>query len=94
MIGGKWKCLILHLLTNKTHRFNELRRELLEVTQRMLTKQLRELETSQVISRTIYAEIPPRVEYAITKYGRTLVPILEAMHAWGEQHINQLASST
>lgn len=89
VMGGKWKCLILRQLTGETLRFNELRRAMPGVTQRMLTKQLRELESHEVISRKIYPEVPPRVEYAITEYGLTLVSILEAMHDWGQTHLQK-----
>ena len=87
VIGGKWKCLILKLLTGQTLRFNELRRELPDITQRMLTKQLRELESHQVISRKVYPEVPPKVEYSMTAHGLTLVPILEAIHTWGQKRL-------
>ncbi|MFD2705381.1 winged helix-turn-helix transcriptional regulator [Salibacterium lacus] len=87
IITGKWKPIILlHLLQEGTQRFNELKRKMPGVTQKMLTKQLRELEEEDIIERTIYPEVPPRVEYAMTDYGRSLEPILEAMHEWGQQH--------
>jgi DNA-binding HxlR family transcriptional regulator len=86
VIGGKWKGIILGLLAEKPRRFTELRRELPEITQRILTLQLRELEADGIISRTMYQEIPPRVEYALTDFGRTLKPILLAMHEWGDRY--------
>ena len=87
LIGGKWKGGILYHLLDGTHRFNELRRIMPDVTQRMLTRQLRELEACQLISRTVYAEVPPRVEYSLTEYGRTLEPVIQALRGWGMQHL-------
>jgi DNA-binding HxlR family transcriptional regulator len=86
VIGGKWKGLILSLLVGDTKRFSELKRELPDITQRILTLQLRELEADGVINRTIYQEIPPRVEYSLTELGKTLKPVLLAMHLWGHQY--------
>ena len=86
VIGGKWKPLILWYLSQKTYRFNELQREISNITQKMLTQQLRELEENRIISRKIYAEIPPKVEYSITEYGKTLSPVLDSMAKWGELH--------
>lgn len=83
VIGGKWKSLILFHLMSGTKRFNELRRLMPEVTQRMLTLQLRELETDRVIHREIYREVPPKVEYSLTELGSTLVPLISAMREWG-----------
>lgn len=87
MISGKWKTLILlQLLINGTQRFNELKRNLPGITQKMLTNQLRELEEDDLIERKIYPQIPPKVEYSISEYGRTLEPILDAMHEWASNH--------
>lgn len=86
VIGGKWKALILFHLMSGTKRFNELRRLVPEVTQRMLTLQLRELETDRVIHREIYREVPPKVEYSLTELGKTLVPLINAMREWGAVH--------
>ncbi|WP_371859059.1 winged helix-turn-helix transcriptional regulator [Pseudomonas sp. AD21] len=86
VIGGKWKSLILFHLMSGTKRFNELRRLMPEVTQRMLTLQLRELETDRVIHREIYREVPPKVEYSLTELGSTLVPLISAMREWGAAH--------
>ena len=94
IIGGKWKGVILYHLLEKTFRFNELRRSMPEITQRMLTKQLRELEADKLISRKIYPEIPPKVEYSITEYGETLKPILFALQIWGENHLSLKSSMT
>ena len=83
MIGGKWKLSILKALIFKgTKRFGELRREVEGVTQTMLTKQLRALEEDGLIERTVFAEVPPRVEYHATKDGLALLPMFEEMHRW------------
>jgi DNA-binding HxlR family transcriptional regulator len=87
ILVGKWKPLILlHLLNNGTQRFSELKRRLPGITQKMLTKQLRELENEDIIARVVYPQVPPKVEYSITHYGRSLEPILIAMHDWGTAH--------
>jgi DNA-binding HxlR family transcriptional regulator len=87
VIGGKWKPIILWALGDNIMRFNELQKGLPGVNAKMLTKQLRELEKDGVIRRTIYPEVPPRVEYAITDFGRTLIPILQALCAWGAHYL-------
>lgn len=86
VIGGKWKPLIMFLLVEKTMRFSELQRNIVGITQKMLTQQLRELEADGLISRKVYPQIPPKVEYSITSHGKTLLPVLETMHLWGENH--------
>lgn len=91
LIGGKWKGVILFHLMGGTLRFNELRRRIKNVTQRMLTNQLRELEANGLIVRTVYAEVPPKVEYALTDLGRTLEPIILALKAWGDDNIDLMA---
>ncbi len=84
VIGGKWKPLILYHLMQGTLRFNELRRTMPgSVTQRMLTKHLRELEAAGIVHREVYAQVPPKVEYSLTELGRSLQPVLDAMLAWG-----------
>ncbi|MEM6252813.1 MAG: helix-turn-helix domain-containing protein [Cyanobacteria bacterium P01_D01_bin.156] len=90
VIGGKWKGVILYHLLSETSRFNELRRLMPDITQRMLTKQLRELEAENLISRKVYAEVPPKVEYSITEYGKTLEPIICALRTWGLQHLEKM----
>ena len=87
VIGGKWKPLILWALGDNVLRFGELQKSLPGVNTKMLTKQLRELEGDGVISRTVYPEVPPRVEYAITDFGRTLIPILDALCTWGAEYL-------
>ncbi|OCT15443.1 HxlR family transcriptional regulator [Paenibacillus pectinilyticus] len=87
ILVGKWKPLILlHILKNGTNRFNELKRHIPGITQKMLTSQLRELEVEDIIQRVVYPQVPPKVEYSITEYGRSLEPILTAMHEWGTKH--------
>lgn len=83
VVGGRWKPLILHHLRVETLRFNELRRRIPSVTQRMLTQHLRELERDEVVSRTVRGVVPPHVEYALTEKGRGLVPVLDVMARWG-----------
>ena len=90
-LGGKWKGLILFHLKDGKRRFNELRRLIPDITQRTLTRQLRELEQDRIVERTVYPEVPPKVEYELTKFGKTLIPILEALYAWGQQYIDQLS---
>ncbi len=90
MIGGKYKPLILDSLIRKgTRRFGELMREMSGVSQRTLTNQLRELENDGLILRTVYAEVPPKVEYSVTEKGLSLSTILELMCEWGEKHIDE-----
>lgn len=85
VIGGRWKpILVCHLLAGRK-RFGELKRLTPNATERMITLQLRELEADGVISRDVYAEVPPRVEYDVTEYGRSLEPILVCMQAWGRE---------
>ncbi len=84
VIGGRWKPLILFHLRGGKRRFNELRRLMPGVTQRMLTQHLRELEADGIVLRTIHPVVPPHVDYAFTPLGRTLLPTLDAMAAWGE----------
>ena len=86
LIGGKWKGVALFHLIDGRKRFNELKRLAGTVTQRTLTKQLRELEADGLISRTVHPVVPPKVEYALTEKGATLTPILHALRAWGLKH--------
>lgn len=86
LIGGKWKGVILYHLMERTYRFGELKRAMPGITQRMLTKQLRELETDGIIHRKVYAEVPPKVEYSLTEGGESLRGIITMMRDWGRTH--------
>ena len=86
LIDGKWKGVILYHLLEGTLRFNEIRRRLPNITQRMLTAQLRELEQDGFVLRTVYAEVPPKVEYSLTSRGRTLEPVIMALKKWGDEN--------
>ncbi|GIQ69080.1 HxlR family transcriptional regulator [Xylanibacillus composti] len=91
IIMGKWKPIILlHLLHGGTKRFGELQRLLPDITQKMLTTQLRELEQQDIIKRKVYAEVPPKVEYSITEYGRSLYNVLQEMYEWGTAHLEHM----
>ncbi|MCI9044696.1 MAG: helix-turn-helix transcriptional regulator [Peptococcaceae bacterium] len=88
VIGGKWKILILWYVAHyRVQRFSQLKRRLTGVTQSTLTKQLRELEADGFLHREIYQEIPPRVEYSLTEFGQSFVPVLEAMLSWSEKQL-------
>lgn len=86
LISDKWKVLILRDLMNDTMRFGELRKSIGQVSQKVLTAQLRQMEGSGLLTRTVYPEVPPRVEYTLTDLGRSLKPILDAMWEWGEEY--------
>lgn len=86
LVGGKWKSVILYYLLDGTLRFNELRRKVAGITQRMLTLQLRELEADGLVQRTVYPVVPPHVEYTLTPFGRSLEPILLGMAEWGKRN--------
>jgi DNA-binding HxlR family transcriptional regulator len=86
VIGGKWKPLILFQLKNGPQRFSALRRSIPDVTQKMLTDRLKELERDGIVHREVYAVVPPKVEYSLTPYGEGLKPILAAMAKWGTGH--------
>lgn len=90
LIGDKWKVLILRDLLPGTKRFGELKKSIGTVSQKVLTAQLRDMENSGLLTRTVYAEVPPRVEYSLTELGQSLKPILDAMWNWGEEYINSL----
>lgn len=87
LIGGKWKGIVLYHLLGGTLRFNEIRRRIPGVTQRMLTTQLRELESDGLILRVVYPEVPPKVEYSLSPKGRTLGPVIMGLKAWSEEHL-------
>ena len=86
VIGGKWKVIILYYLRDKTLRFGELKKCIPKITQKMLTQQLRELEADYLVTRKVYAEVPPRVEYKSTSMADELRPIMDMLCAWGERH--------
>ena len=94
VLGGKWKLLILWQLVNRPYRFNELRRAIAGVSQHMLTTQLRELESQGIVSRTIYPEVPPRVEYALTEHGKSLRSVMQALAKWGQVHLSRKRDTT
>ncbi len=90
LIGHKWKVLILrNLFNNGTQRFSELSKGINGISQKMLTQQLRQLETDGIIFRKIYPEVPPKVEYSLTALGQSLKPILDEMNTWGIEHLKQ-----
>lgn len=92
ILVGKWKPIILlYLMSEGTMRYGELKKALVNITPKMLTTQLRELEEEGLVSRVVFPQIPPKVEYSMTEYGMTLKPILEAMHEWGTAHLNDKA---
>ena len=86
LIGDKWKVLILRDLMPGTKRFGELKKSIGSVSQKVLTAQLRDMEANGLVNRTVYAEVPPRVEYSLTELGRSLNPVLDALRNWGEQY--------
>ena len=87
VIGGKWKPVIIYYLMEGTKRFGELRKCLPDATQKMLTQQLRELERDRVLARKVHQVVPPKVEYSLTPYGRTLRPVMRELCKWGEKHM-------
>ncbi len=89
LLDGKWKSIILwHLLTDDVLRFNQISKKIPMATANVLTRQLRELEEDKLITRLVYAEVPPKVEYRLSELGKTLAPILEALKDWGDKHID------
>lgn len=91
VIGGKWKPLVLFYLKDGPKRFSDLKRSIPDVTQKMLTDRLRELENDGIVHREVYAEVPPKVEYSLTAYGKSLRPVLKAMCTWGTKHTRRLS---
>nr|WP_300967044.1 winged helix-turn-helix transcriptional regulator [uncultured Dubosiella sp.] len=86
LIGNKWKVLILRDLMEGTRRFGQLKKSVGNVNQKVLTAQLRSMEQDELLTRKVYAQVPPRVEYTLTERGRSLKPILDAMQHWGEEY--------
>ena len=88
VIGGKWKPLIIYALNDETLRFSQLLDKLQpRITQRMLTKQLRQLEEDELVTRKVYTQVPPKVEYSLTEMGKSLMPILDQLCEWGSEHM-------
>ena len=94
IIGGKWKPLILFYLEGGTRRFGELRKMIPGMTKKMLTQHLRELERDGIVHREVYAVVPPKVEYSLTRHGESLKPILKLMSAWGTRHSSRYGVPT
>ncbi|WP_251860826.1 helix-turn-helix domain-containing protein [Clostridium sp. Marseille-Q2269] len=91
LIGGKWKAVILwHLMEQSVLRFNELSKYVKQATPKMLTQQLRELERDGLINRKVYPVVPPKVEYSLTDFGKSMAPILKSLSAWGEEYMKEL----
>ena len=93
LIGDKWKVLILRDLMPGTKRFGELKKSIGHVTQKVLTAQQRDMEAKGLLTRKVYAEVPPRVEYSLTELGQSLKPILDAMWNWGEDYKNSVTGN-
>ncbi|MCP1493030.1 winged helix-turn-helix transcriptional regulator [Peribacillus frigoritolerans] len=89
IVGGKWKVVILCILMTGKKRTSELKRAMPDITQKMLTQQLRELEADGIINRTVYNQIPPKVEYSLSDYGKSLNNVLDCMCEWGQNHITR-----
>lgn len=87
ILSGKWKCLMLWHLNDGKKRYKELERLVPGVSQKMLTQQLKEMESDGLVLRTVYPEVPPRVEYSLTELGQTTFPILEMMHSWAVEQL-------
>lgn len=94
LIGGKYKAVILWHLIDTTLRYNEIAKLIPQATPKMLTQQLRELESDALIVRTVYPVVPPKVEYSLSDFGRTIIPILDAMCKWGESYLEGLGKTT
>jgi len=92
-IADKWTALIIHVLATGTHRYAELRREIGGISQKMLTQTLRSLERDGLVSRKVHPVVPPKVEYALTPLGRTLIEPLRAICRWSEKHLSQLEAN-
>lgn len=90
LIGSKWKLLIMRNLLARPWRFNELKKDLYGISQKVLTDSLRSMEEDGIVTRTVYPEVPPRVEYALSELGESMRPILDAMLKWGQEYKNGL----
>ncbi len=89
-IGGKWKPLVIHLIRKDCNRFSMLKRAIPDISKQMLVNQLRELEADKIIDREIFPEVPPRVEYSLSAYGETLIPVIDTMQEWGMKDMGKL----
>ena len=88
IMGGKWKIPIIWMLKDDSKRYGELKRSLQKVTHKMLTQQLRELEQDEIISRKLYPEVPPKVEYNLTLLGKSVIPVIDLLNDWGEEYMS------
>lgn len=93
LIGSKWKLLIIRNLLGRPWRFNELKKDLEGISQKVLTDSLRSLESDGIITRTVYPEVPPRVEYALSELGESMRPIIDSMEAWGISYKKSIANT-
>jgi DNA-binding HxlR family transcriptional regulator len=94
VIGGKWKASIIYYLIDRELRFTELLNLLETASTRMLSKQLQELEHDGILERKVFAEVPPRVQYALTEYGKTLIPMIQSICAWGEDRLEKIGKKS
>ena len=92
VIGGKWKSLVLWNLSNGTRRFGELKRLVTGISEKMLIQQLREMEADGIVLRKVYPEVPPRVEYSVTPFGKSLLEAMKPICSWGEKHMKRIAT--
>ncbi len=90
VLGGKWKILILWHLKDEAKRYSELKQLIPEITEKMLIQQLRELENDGIVNRKVYSDVPLKVQYSFTDYGRTLIPVLTSLCYWGQEHLRRV----
>lgn len=93
IIGGRWKGLIIYFLLERPRRFGELKRLLPKISARILTLQLRELERDSIVHREVFNQVPPKVEYSLTNYGRTLKSMIREMEAWGDRYVEEILAA-
>lgn len=94
IIGGKYKAIILYHLIDNTLRFNELQKLIPQATPKMLTQQLRELESDELINRTVYPVVPPKTEYSLSEFGKSIIPVIDAMCDWGNNYLKKSETQT
>nr|WP_312291640.1 helix-turn-helix domain-containing protein [Clostridium chromiireducens] len=94
IIGGKYKAIILYHLIDNTLRFNELQKLIPQATPKMLTQQLRELENDELINRTVYPVVPPKTEYSLSEFGKSIIPVIDAMCDWGNNYLKKSETQT